>query len=228
VVLLNFERYAAYQQQEDFELFGEDGVRNYLTTETMLDDVLATSRNTRPPFFGEALRTLDGYRVGWIPKGELKLPELSTASITQENIGSLHAALIAEIEALEEILPVSEGKLPGLGHNFPPEELQSEIPGLLDVQDIEQALNALKSGPPVPDKVPEDAQKAVEALQTKRAKIVAWLALQGDNFASAAVTAAGKEFGKWAPRVFWLVVTDKLLGISQAALAWFAALKTLG
>jgi hypothetical protein len=138
------------------------------------------------------------------------------------NPSELHAEMLRQVVSLERTLP-EIFKVPhhGMGHNNPPEAMDAEPLDAADAKEIEAALATLKAQPVVPDK-PEEAEKAAATIESKRSKVKAWLAKQGDEFVSAAVKEAGKEFGKWAPRALWLVVVDRMLGVSRAALAWIS------
>jgi hypothetical protein len=39
-------------------------------------------------------------------------------------------------------------------------------------------------------------------------------------FTTEAVKEAGKQFGRWAPRVFWLWLMDQMFGVSHIIHAW--------
>jgi hypothetical protein len=138
----------------------------------------------------------------------------------------LHQEMLKQVESLERIVP-DILKVPhhGIGHNNPPETIEVEPLDAADTKEIEESLATLKAQPVVPPAASQAAEKAIATIESKRIKVQAWLAKQGDAFVSAAVKEAGKEFGKWAPRAFWLVVVDRMLGASQAALTW---LHTLG
>lgn len=154
----------------------------------------------------------------WVPR----MPATSTSEEPQESKSPavLHGEMVEQAESLEQL--VSELTIRdrhGIGHNNPPEGIASEPLELVDLNEIADALETLKEQPVTPQTL-HAAEAAVATLHSKRQKVMGWFADQGNSFVEAAVKEAGKEFGKWAPRAFWLIIIDRLLGVSQAALAW--------
>ncbi len=70
-----------------------------------------------------------------------------------------------------------------------------------------------------PDKG-QEAKNAAAVIETKMQKVCSWLARQGDTFASEAVKEAGKEFGKWMPRAFWLLLIDRMFSLTDVVTRW--------
>jgi hypothetical protein len=136
---------------------------------------------------------------------------------------------IAEIQKiLAELPPPPTPATPdpsgGMGHNNPPEGLEIEPS---DIGEIKEAVEVLKvQRPSAPDKGAE-ALQAVERIESKVSKLREWLERRGEEFASEATKAAGKQAGTWLSVTAVGVLVDKLLGLSTVVRAWIDALLLL-
>jgi hypothetical protein len=111
-----------------------------------------------------------------------------------------------------------------MGHNNPPEGLEIEPS---DIDEIKEAVEVLKvQRPSAPDKGAE-ALQAVERIESKVSKLREWLERRGEEFASEATKAAGKQAGTWLSVTAVGVLVDKLLGLSNVVRAWIDALLLL-
>jgi hypothetical protein len=108
----------------------------------------------------------------------------------------------------------------GMGHNNPPESIDIEPS---DIDEIKEAVDVLKvQRPSAPDKGAE-ALQVVERIESKVSKLREWLARHGEEFASEAFKAAGKQAGTWLSVSVVGVLVDKLLGLSTVVRAWVDA-----
>lgn len=161
----------------------------------------------------------------WVPSSSRRQPpDESQEALTP---AELHRDMQARIEALEKTLRGWNQAPPGIGHNNPPEVLEPEPLDADDRAEILESLEVLKAQPVEPSDQGEAARGAILQLETKGQKLPAWLLGQGQVFTAEAVKEAGKQFGKWGPRAFWLVVLDQLLGVTRYAEAWLRALGLL-
>jgi hypothetical protein len=148
----------------------------------------------------------------------LELDELETS-----DVGALHAEMLKRINRLEEALAQLPYVTFRIGHNHPPESL---IAGPLSANDIHELRGAIEVIRAQPIRPVDGGVASVETVSTLRRKaevVREWLARQSDSFMTEAVREAGKEFGKWASRAFWLLVIDRLLSLSETIIRWVTA-----
>jgi hypothetical protein len=119
-------------------------------------------------------------------------------------------------KALTEI-PVRHG----MGHNQPPESLKIES---TDIDELTHAIQVLKEQPELPPDKGEAARKAVTSIENQAFKLREWAERRGEEFASEAAKAAGKQLGTWLPGTFVIWLVDQMLGLSHLAHVWLKAL----
>lgn len=194
-------------------------------TRDIIENVFADSASEE--LIRAAVQSLERVSSEWVPHSQRLQPPEDLPLPPAEDLdpGALHAQLLDRIRAIEEAL----GRVPelpaGMGHNQPPEPLEPEPLDAKDRQEIVAALETLKAQPADPTDKGATASAAVAQVEAKRSKLLQWLAQQGEVFTTEAVKEAGKGFGKWAPRVFWLWLLDKIFDFSQAAHKWLSVLQ---
>jgi len=108
----------------------------------------------------------------------------------------------------------------GIGHNQLPEPLEIE---LSDIEELTQSVYALKAQPESPPDKGGTAQ-AVITVESKASKLREWAERRGEEFASEAAKAAGKQVGTWLTGAFVIWLVDQILGLSHVARMWLDAL----
>jgi hypothetical protein len=139
----------------------------------------------------------------------------------------LHAAMIEQIEALEQAMAdVSKPQRHGIGHNKPPEPIEPELPlSEKELGEIRKSMAVLKNQPPAPS-APSSKVKAAVALLTKCAHAtVAYVGKQADNFITAVVTKSGEEVGKKI--VKYILIYQLLQKLADTANQWLQSLPHL-
>jgi hypothetical protein len=164
----------------------------------------------------------------WVPSESRRQPPKDPA----ENARSLasteqHAQMLEGLRKLEETLrdyPIAPA---GMGHNRPPEPLELEPLEVDDRTELSDALTVLEVQPVTPADDGRAAKAALNVVESKRAKLLAWLQKQGDIFTTEAVKEAGKGFGKWMPRAFFLFLADHMFQVSTMVKAWLTSIHVL-
>jgi hypothetical protein len=145
------------------------------------------------------------------PRGTRNLPPL-------HEIYSQMQAKILEIEKALAALPAPPT---GMGHNRPPEPIDIDPS---DIQEIGQAIQVVKALPESPDDKGEAALETVKTIEAKASKLRAWMERRGEEFASEAAKAAGKQTGTWLSVTAVGMLVDHLLGLSTLIRLWAEAL----
>jgi hypothetical protein len=140
---------------------------------------------------------------------------------------ALHAEVRSRLTHLEdaiEMIKQQPGVAAGMGHNKPPGPVDDIPIDMKDVAEIEQAAVVLKAQPVEPADQGKAAEAAAATIKTKAEKIKDWLAKHGEEFVSEASKAAGKQFGTWGPHAFWMLMLERLFGVSDIVLKWLKVL----
>jgi hypothetical protein len=186
------------------------------------------SGHARELVIEDAINELENESSVWVPASSRQQPPEPDVDepdpIEVQSPEQLHQAVKQRISDLEDLLDKVPRPPSGIGHNHPPEPMDIEPLDGSDREEIRDALTVLKSQPAEPTN-PAPAAAALLTFETKRAKLGKWLAQQGQLFTREAVKEAGKQFGKWAPRVFWLWFLDQMFGVSEAVHAWLHAIQ---
>lgn len=170
-----------------------------------------------------AIDALDGHQTEWVPNSSrVQPPEEDDDPPTRDDSEAriAHADMLRRIAALKRAL--AHVTRPGIGHNHPDDDLDEVEPLTADERRaITHVIATLKTQPVEPDALPADVISAPEVLESKAAKIMAYLATKGDAFLQKAVEAAGTEFGKWAVRAtLWVALANALRSAAEAASHW--------
>lgn len=133
-----------------------------------------------------------------------------------------HADMLARIEAVERTLSAADASAGGRGHNRPPGPIDDLPLPPIDREEIGRALALLKSQPVQPETtafVPIEA--ALKVIGGAAAKVAAWFAARVNDFATAAVKAAGGVAGTaiagWG---VWKQLDAELQALVVASLKW--------
>jgi hypothetical protein len=173
----------------------------------------------------ELVEDLDNEGPYWVPNsGRRQPPEPDDE---EPSAADRHAQMLRKVSEIEHALEKMPETPAGIGHNMPPEPLEAVPFDSNDKQEIKSALAVLRVQPVEPTDKGKAASEALAKLETKRAKLGAWLLKQGEVFTTEAVKEAGKEFGKWAPRAFFFWMMMQLTGLNQSVEAWLSAIKHL-
>jgi hypothetical protein len=135
-------------------------------------------------------------------------------------IHELYAQMQARILELEKALAEIPAK-PGMGHNRPPEPLEIDP---ADIDELNYAVQVLREQPVSPPNKGEVALNAVTVIEAKASRLRAWAERRGEEFASEATKAAGKQTGTWLTGAFVLWLVDRMLDLSHIVHAWLKAL----
>jgi hypothetical protein len=160
----------------------------------------------------------------WVPSSSGRQPPDDYEVAVEPDAKELHEEMQRRIGALGNALKRTPELPVGMGHNRPPEPLDLEPLDANDRTELSSALKVLEAQPIAPSDGGKAATEALAKLETKLQKVGKWLAQQGRVFTEEAVKEAGKQFGKWAPAAFWLMLMDLMFGVSQSVSAW---LKTI-
>lgn len=188
-------------------------------TRDIIENVFADSASDE--LIAAAIQEIEHNATEWVPNSNRRQPPEEDELPEPTDAAALHAEMHVRIAALEQALAHLPSASAGIGHNHPPEPIEDVPLNYADREDLAKALAVLKAQPVAPPQ--DDSVTTVAAVATVTAqaeKAQSWLSRQLDVFASEAVKEAGKEFGKWAPRVFWGYVVSQLLGLSDVAIQW--------
>lgn len=205
---------------------GSEGGYQYIwggpyDTRDIIENVFADTASSE--LIKEAIGALEADSMEWVPSSRrLQPPDDDDRQIAIRSPEDIHAEMIAIATRLETLLDRSPSSVALIGHNNPPEE--TEPYSERDHAETKEAVAILKAQPVTPNDEGKAATEAATVLDTKAGKIRAWLARQGDSFATEAVKEAGKEFGKWAPRAILLLLLEYLLSLSSAVSSWLSTL----
>lgn len=145
----------------------------------------------------------------------------------EEQAAHLHDQMLQAVSELEILIKEAEGPPVGIGHNYPPEPIESAPLTADDLREVMEACATLKQQLIEPPDGGKAAQEAAEKIKSKREKIKDWLLKQGDAFVTEAVKEAGKQFGIWAPRALWLLIVDRMFGVTEAVASWLHVVQKL-
>jgi hypothetical protein len=233
--LTNLEINAALEKLEEwfFENF-EDPVENtpYESAEGGYNYIWGGPFETRDIFehvYGDSMseelkdaivRRLEHSTDAWVPNsGRVNI---SNGDDERDNSVTGEAAYEKVQEAIRslEVLAEAPVLVPGIGHNRPPEPLTVPPFNEADQAELAQALQVLKTQPLEPRDNGKAAEDAKAVVQTKMEKLRGWLFSRGELFTDEALKEAGKQFGKWAPRVFWSLVVDRMFHVIETVTHW--------
>lgn len=107
------------------------------------------------------------------------------------------------------------GKLPaGIGHNNPPECIETMVLDSAELEELRNAVALLKAQPVEPTELLDAIAQAASTLTNIGKKITGYCAKQSDSFISETVKSAGEALGKW------LVRSAVVLAAAAAASEW--------
>jgi hypothetical protein len=133
----------------------------------------------------------------------------------------LYSQMQAKIAELEKALAELPARPAGMGHNQPPESIDIDP---ADIQELGQAIQVLKAQPESPADKGKVALETLQTIEAKASKFRAWAERRGEEFASEATKAAGKQTGTWLSVTAVGVLVDHLLGLSTVVRLWLEAL----
>ena len=132
----------------------------------------------------------------WAPHSNRQQPDYDEqADASASNTNALHAAMLEQIEAIEQaIARLPRRRRRGIGDNNPPEPIEPEPLSANELREIRQAMAVLKAQPPAPNPITAEARAAVslltnfgDRLRSLVSATGAYLAKQADNFVTEAV-----------------------------------------
>ena len=137
--------------------------------------------------------------------------------------------MLERIEALEQALVrPRQRRRGGIGHNKPPEPIETEPLSANELREIRQAMAVLRAQPSAPSAPSTEARAAVTLL-TKlgdRLRLLAiaagaYLGKQADNFVTEAVKESAKRI---VQSPFWLAVINQLPALADVAHRWLESI----
>jgi hypothetical protein len=187
-----------------------------------------TSTTTEPPPLhrAETAATPIGARGSSASQGKA---ELTLATSTDP--AALYQEMLSRTAVLEKMMAELNGQWPGIGHNNPPEPIETFSFGDDDRQALDQAVAVLKAQPLAPV-APTDARNAAtilkaigERLWTDLVRAGGYSAKQADAFISEAVKSAGTETGKRLVQLpFWWALASTLMALASTVNDWLGSL----
>jgi hypothetical protein len=141
----------------------------------------------------------------------------------------LHEAMLQRLAAVEEAVDALSQAPAGIGHNNPPEPMETVALDNEALQAIKAAISTVRALPAVPESPPEKALEAVDEFATAATKTKEYVSKQGDNFVSeivkevakATVTAGVALLTPLAPTfVILYVLADRLFDVADVIRAW--------
>jgi hypothetical protein len=174
------------------------------------------------PVIEAAIKLLDLEETEWVPNASrIQYPEDDfVVDKGGDSAEAAHVEMLRRIADLERAL--DQATRPGIGHNHPEDSLNDLEPLTReDSREITNIIAVLKSQPVEPEAVPAAVEKAPQILESKSARIMAYLGAKGDAFLQKAVEAAGAELGKWATRgALWATLGGALVAAANAITNW--------
>ncbi|WP_456738975.1 hypothetical protein [Bradyrhizobium sp. USDA 4471] len=162
----------------------------------------------------------------WVPRGS-RLVGL-TKEEAPRSAEEAYKRMQEHLRALKELLVQAPEVPTGIGHNRPPEPIDDTPLEPDDSAQLAKAIEVLETQPVAVIDKGASALEASAVIDSKRKKIAGWLARQGDSFASEAVKEAGKQFGRWMPRAFWLLIIERMIGVTDMLAHWLSLIAPHG
>jgi hypothetical protein len=164
------------------------------------------------------LKELERTSTAWVPSGSrLEPPVVREAPRSSRDA---YERTQQSLRALKELLERIPEQPAGMGHNYPPEPLDDYPLSGDDQKELSSAVSTIENQPLEPVDNGEQVKVAAAVIETKAQKVKSWLARQGDTFITEAVKESGKQFGKWMPRAFWMLVIERMLGVTETITVW--------
>lgn len=172
-----------------------------------------------------AIAALDSESVEWVPSSRrLQPPEDEGEQVESLDPTALHAELQQQLSSLGEAVALLPASPPRLGHNNPPEAIETVPYTPEDRIEIVAAVAVLQAQPVTPI---DDGKAAIEAatvLEKKASKFRDWLMHQGDNFVTEFVKESGKKLAQWGWPVLFAWVVEQLFSVTGLVAKWLEAL----
>jgi len=172
-----------------------------------------------------AIKEVESEGFEWVPNEARRQPpeEDEPPEPPLEDASALHAEMLRRISKLERTMAQMPSVSPGIGHNHPPDPIESFALTVADQAEITAAVEVLRAQPIEPQDGGKTAAEAAQTLKFKGEKISTWLSTQADNFVSEAVKEAGKEFGKWGMRAaIWSAILAELQSVYGSVVQWLS------
>jgi len=156
---------------------------------------------------------------------EPPVPLTATSLVTSSpSIGSpeLHAEMVEQIKALDRAIDDLREQRHGIGHNRPPEPIETAPPlSEKELGEIQEDIAVLRKQPPAVYPPSTEAVAAVSRLSKISRAVVAYVGKQADNFVSSATNEAGKRA---IQSPFWLAIIHQLPALADIAHQWLQSL----
>jgi len=146
-----------------------------------------------------------------VPSSRRRLPPEEDDLEPPEDPAALHAAMLGQIEDLEQALDAGQAR--GIGHNRPPEAIEQTTLSPQDAAEIKAALATLKKQPTEPADQGKDAQTALDRLRQMASRLKDFVTLE-----------IAKEAVKYAAGGLLVWLVPKLEAAIVAAARWLASI----
>jgi transglutaminase-like putative cysteine protease len=192
-----------------------DTINGICTTERHVRVAVGLDYNEAAPFVG---RRRGGGAESLSVSVSYGFPEM-------EDLRRLYRRMKEDLQRLESLL-APEAQSPGLGHNRPPEPIETidEFNPLLGT--LYEDIGTLKAAPEIPGKNLHAIQVSSGRLVRIAHRLQEYMSEKGDVFFSELVKTAGKEAGKWIVRAVPIsIVITAILNASSSANEWLQAVQ---
>ena len=138
-----------------------------------------------------------------------------------DDAAALHGEMLRRIAAVEKAIERLPLPPAGVGHNRPPEPIESSPLSAAEIGEIKRQIDTVKTQPPFPEQLPIEARQAANKLKTFGEKILVYCGKQADTFITEVVKSAGKALPIWA------LFGEELIALSTSISHWLSALTHL-
>jgi hypothetical protein len=160
-----------------------------------------------------AINGVEGEATDWTSSSHRHLPPEEDEPEPELTASDAHDAMLQDIKVLEAYLTEIDIKTPTIGHNNPPERIESTPWVPSDRQELDFALANLKtqSVKPSSDEIAQ-AKAAASTIKSKGDKIRAWFTKAAGVIGTGVVASFASELGKSIYELVW----PKILGAMEA------------
>jgi hypothetical protein len=145
---------------------------------------------------------------------------------------ALYQEILRRLVSVEEAVDALSRVRAGIGHNKPPERIDSIAFDNDDWQAIKIAISTVRALPAAPETPPDEAREAVDQIARIGEKTKAYAAKQGDNFISEIVKESAKgaliiATGGIGIAYLLYLLAERLMDAANAIQAWLDLLGSL-
>ena len=172
-----------------------------------------------------AIDEVEGEATDWTSNSNRHLPPEEDEPELELTASDAHDAMLQDIKELEAYLTEVDIKTPTIGHNNPPEGIESTPWTQLDRQELDFALATLKTQPVKPGSAEiAQAKAAASTVKSKGDKIRAWLAKAAGVIGTGIAASFASELGKSIYELAWPKILSAMEALGASVQFWLSLL----